>query len=538
LLFLIVSSCQAELSGCGSVVQLCSGAFSGLSSNASICAPYTSAVAPLTAVNCPALPAIVIPCANQAVINVNDTSCKNYVTNSIYPLAWLDKNGAAALAGIDANIAYTGTQVCSNCAAAINELLCNMAYLRCQVFTPAVTGLPITLYLPQWGCLSDLYAEFQDCVPPTFTTQAAINAFVNGVIAGFPLINGVTIDSSYNTTGNTFSQLFSPLSAYKVNYACFDFHSTRSPYVQTYPCTTLSATTLGNCAPYVNYPVAVTLNNSLIAPGVLSDPSLSSLIQFSCPDCAAKATEFACLAAFPQCGAPTPLGYNFVDVSICQNSLITCRAAQYADPELLSLLGLVSTTGLAITFPNVTTILTACANFQTGFVPVNYTQKPQCPCASLPTTSLCANSISHPVGPFLAALPDTLRATLESTILRYDNGVDYSTCTNCKNAVDFNLCNVVYPICTATQLAVRACLSNCTANVAFCTDANAEAICTTLAAAQAISNLTTCNPFTYSDTNCFTSSTAFKSSTHSGTSSLMPSFFVFIFVALFAKILF
>jgi len=538
------SSCQTELSSCGSLQELCTAFQAGnLLSSAVTCFPYTSTVLSLNTTNCPAIPAVVLPCGTSANILAADSTCLNYVsTNSIVPLASLDPINAALLAGIDAIIANNVSgQVCSNCQAAVNELLCNMAYLHCQPYYPTSTGLPITLYLPQWGCTSDLNLEFADCVPPTYSTPTAMNAFIAGFSNGFA-INNVTIASSFNTAASTFSAMFSPLAAYNINYACFDFHtSIGRSFAQTCPCMTLDTPTLGGCAPYVNYQVSVMLNSNLIAPAVLSDPSLSSLLQFSCPACQAKATEFACLAAFPQCSAPPSAGYNFVDVSICQNSLITCRAAQYADSELLSLVGLAKIAGLPIAVPNVTTILSACNNFQTGgYVPVNYTQLPQCPCASLPTTSLCANSITHSVGPFLAALPDTLRATLESTILGYDASVDYTGCTNCKNAVDFNLCNVVYPICTTTQLVVRACLSNCTSNVDFCTDPNAEVVCATLAGLGALSNLTTCNPFTYSDTNCFTSSTTIKSShtNPSGTSSLMPSFFVFILVALFSKILF
>jgi len=352
--------------------------------------------------------------------------------------------------------------------------------------------------------------------------------------------------TSYNTANTLFTSMFGPLSAYHINYACFDFHTevNRSPLYQTCPCITLDAVTLDGCAPYVNYPVAIVLDSPEIAPAVLSDPSLTSLIQFSCPDCANKLTEFACTAAFPQCITGTT-GFYPVHQNVCLNSLATCRAVQFTDPELTALLGLVSAVpGFSgFTAPNVSTILNACAPFTSvGFFPTNYTALPPCACSSLPATSQCASYVSHPVGNFLANLDTTTRASLEGFVLQFDAGFNYAGCPNCKNGVDFTLCNAIYPICTTTQLAVRGCISDCTANVDFCTDTTTEGICSSVLAA-AFSNLTTCNPTLYADTHCTTSSTTPKSSIHSsthpsGSSSLMPSFFVFILVALFAKILF
>jgi len=426
-----------------------------------------------------------------------------------------------------------------------------MAYLSCQTYTPVMTGLPITLYVPQWGCTSDLNLEFVDCVPPTANTPAAMAAFIAGFSASFTL-NNVSLATSFSTTAATFTALFAPLSAIGINYACYDFHTFNNrTLAQTCPCVTLSAATLGNCSAYVNYPVSVMLNSPLIAPAVLSDPSLTSLFAFSCSDCQTAATQFACLAAFPQC-LPAPLpGFIPVSQSVCQNSLTTCRAIQYTDPEITALFALVSqlpSLGSAFTAPNVSTILNACVNFPPvgGFTPVNYTALPQCPCVPLSaSTSKCASFVGHDVGTFLANLDIVTRATLEGTVLGFDAGFDYTGCLNCKNAVDYTLCNAIYPICTTTQLAVRACLSNCTTNVAFCTDTNTAAICSTLSGAFS-TNVATCNPVEYEDLHCTTSSTnpkssahsTPKSSTHSGSSSLMPSFFVFILVALFAKILF
>jgi hypothetical protein len=544
-----VSSCQTELAGCGSAVQLCSGAFTGLSNNVSICTPYVSTVPALnTATNCPALPVVLIPCGSKANIAVNDSTCNSFVSpsGSIFPLVWLNPVAAAGLANnIDLIVAGAAQGVCSNCQAAINELFCNMAYLSCITTTPT-SAVPISLSIPQWGCMTDLNSEFLDCVPPTINTPVGINAFVAGFSAGFAL-NNVTIASSFNSTGNQFYALFAPLSQIGIEYSCNDFHTENNRTIlQTCPCVTVPTATLGGCAPYVTYPVAATFNTPDIATAVLGDPNLVNLIAFSCSDCGTKATEFACLAAFPMC-LPAPLpGFIPVNLSVCQNSLITCRALQYTDPEIVALFNLVSllpSLGGAITAPNVSTILNTCSNFPAnGFVPPTYTALPECPCATLPAASQCAPFVSHPVGPFLANLLPAARMALEGAILQFDAGVDYTTCTNCKNAVDFNLCNIVYPICTPTQLAVRGCESNCSSNVLFCADqAGSQTVCETLSSFGALSNLTTCNPFTYTDTQCSTSSTLPpppSNSKHSGTSSLMPSFFAFILVALFAKILF
>jgi len=404
-----------------------------------------------------------------------------------------------------------------------------MAYLSCTTYAPTIS-VPINLYLPQWGCTSpDFNRELQDCVPPFVQTASDISNFIATMTVNLQL-------TTFATAATTISAQFAPLSAVGINYTCNSFYTGINRNVlDTCPCIPLDPiNVLGGCGPYVNYSVSVMLNSPLVAQAVLSNKDLMNLITFSCPDCFTKATEFACLAAFPLCLPYPGQAYIPVNQSVCNNSLVTCRAIQYADPELIGLIGSISQAlGLSFAAPNVTSILDTCAVLPTnGFIPPNYQPLDECACDSMPASSQCNGIINHQVAFFLANLNQTIQAKLEGTILQFDTPFNYTGCPNCKKAVDFDLCNAAYPACTDEKIAVRGCASDCLNNVAFCTDTTVPAICTLLSAAYSTDSAT-CNPIPFSLSKC--SST---SSHHSGTSSLVPSFFVFMLVALLAKILF
>jgi len=384
----------------------------------------------------------------------------------------------------------TSAGYCPNCINRITSSLCNAVYPSCDPVTTAAAP----------HCLLSCELELAEC------------GYAPVCLDYISLSSDLTVCAPYNS-------LVAPLSfGTNCNYTCVN----------------LTASTLGVCAPYVNYPVSIFLNTSAIAFEVslaLTDPDLMNLFAFSCPACAAAITQFICISAFPGCNPFTP--FYPVDVSVCTDSLATCRADQYTSPDITALLSLVSALHLNFTAPNVSLILSTCEGLLVGgFIPPTYAPLAACPCGTIPASSMCAQYVSHPIGGFLANLPLATRATLEATILGFDVSVMYAGCPNCQGAVDFNLCNAAYPSCTNSQLAIRACESDCIANVGFCTDStDAIGVCTQLSALGAYSN-SSCAPIPYSVNVCN------NPPPPSGASSLMPSFFVFILVAMFSKILF
>jgi len=305
--------------------------------------------------------------------------------------------------------------------------------------------------------------------------------------------------------------LSAPLAAIGVNVPCNSFKKvTRNPVTDTCPCVTSTVTTLDICSPFVTYPISPMLNSPFVAIGIKSDPSYSALTGFSCLDCQVKATEFACLSAFPMCNA-TGLGYNLVSSQLCTDSLTTCRVNQLNNSDTQALLGLFTSfaTQLGVALPSlpnttvIANILAACNSLPpNGFMPINYTSKAACLCEDLPATSQCSGILQHQVVSFLGSnMPPAFRTQLEGLVLgqKAQNLVN-SKCQNCGDAVTQILCNAAYPTCTNGANGVltgRTCLSDCMTSTSFCDDlVGAQAVCSGLVLTAALSPDNTCLPLT------------------------------------------
>jgi hypothetical protein len=526
------SSCNSDLSSCNAM-DLCTTLTNGglFSSNASTCVTYSNSI-PL---NCPLLPWQVTPCSTGSNVftpSPVDGTCSPYLNGNCYvPLASVNATAAMQFQSIDYIMAGLGSTstFCQNCLEAINELLCNMKYLACVPTNPSMTVL--TLYIPSWGCMADFMSEINDCAPLSLQgSNATLAAFQAGFI---PLLS---LGPGQPTLNQTFSiaaaQFAANAAMYGLPYKCNSFYSTRNP-VDTCPCVTLSAATLGGCAPFVNYQVSIMLNSTAYALGALGDPNIMALSGFSCPDCTTKIQEFACLSTFPGCAAGTGNGYLIIDQSICNNAFNTCRIQQLADPDVQALLQLFSTLQLpGVNIPNAVALGGVCGFFPTpAFIPTGYMAKPQCPCAAMSSSSRCQPFVTHAVVPFLANLTGAVQVELENAVLNADATV-MTNCVSCKNAVDEVLCASIYPTCTDTSIASRTCLSDCLPTVQLCTDdpVNSQAICSNpIVQAALSSNSTTCVPLN----NLFQGQTC----TVGGVNALVPSFFL-LAIAMVIKALF